>query len=168
FPECPATPAKPREDLCRNETTFWPASHPPPLNRHLTKSRLNDAPPLCEMQRNANCRGIERNTWNRPGREWMSTSSVAFAGRHRSKSSRTAISSKWLGRAGVACLVVVCGWTVDSNIINASAYPTIGSADHVEDIVRRVKLAERSTIEVIHETFAALPEQPAVVAAITQ
>jgi hypothetical protein len=27
------------------------ALHPPELNWHLTKSRLNDAPPLCEMQR---------------------------------------------------------------------------------------------------------------------
>jgi hypothetical protein len=25
------------------------AQYPPPLNPHLTKNRLNDAPPLCEM-----------------------------------------------------------------------------------------------------------------------
>jgi len=71
------------------------------------------------------------------------------------------------GGAAVACLVVGCGWTVYSNIIGASAYPTIGNADHVEAVARRPKLAERSTMQVIHETFAALPEQPAVVAAIT-
>jgi hypothetical protein len=31
------------------------ALHPPELNWHLTKSRLNDAPPLCEMQRRKFC-----------------------------------------------------------------------------------------------------------------
>src|SRR5215813_5240205 len=31
------------------------ALHPPELNWHLTKSRLNDAPPLCEMQRRESC-----------------------------------------------------------------------------------------------------------------
>src|SRR3569833_1464140 len=31
------------------------ALHPPELNWHLTKSRLNDAPPLCEMQRRSIC-----------------------------------------------------------------------------------------------------------------
>jgi hypothetical protein len=64
--------------------------------------------------------------------------------------------------------VIGCSWTVYSNIIGASAYPTIGEADHVEAVVRRATLAERSNVQVIHETFAALPEQPAVVAAITQ
>src|SRR5690349_11784765 len=31
------------------------ALHLPELNWHLTKSRLNDAPPLCEMQRPESC-----------------------------------------------------------------------------------------------------------------
>jgi hypothetical protein len=70
------------------------------------------------------------------------------------------------GGAAVACLVIGCGWTVYSNIINASAYPTIGNADHVEAVVRRPKVAERATV--IHETFAALPAQPVVVATITR
>ena len=98
----------------------------------------------------------------------MSTSSVALAGRHRRKSSGKAVSHTLFGGAAIACLVIGCGWTVYSNIINASAYPTIGNADHVEAVVRRPKLAERSTVQVIHETFAALPAQPAVVAAITR
>jgi hypothetical protein len=63
--------------------------------------------------------------------------------------------------------VIGCGWTVYSNIINASAYPTIGNADHVEAVVRRPKVAERSTVQVIHETFATLAEQRPVVASIT-
>jgi hypothetical protein len=64
--------------------------------------------------------------------------------------------------------VIGCGWTVYSNIINASAYPTIGNADHVEAAVARPKLAERPTVQVIHETFAALAEQRPLVASITQ
>jgi hypothetical protein len=71
------------------------------------------------------------------------------------------------GGAAVACLVVGCGWTVYSNIIGASAYPTIGNAEHVEAVARRPKLDERSTVQVIHETFPAPPEMPAVVASIT-
>jgi hypothetical protein len=98
----------------------------------------------------------------------MSTSSVALAGRHRRKSSGKAIPHTLFGGAAVACLVIGCGWTVYSNIINASAYPVIGNADHVEAVMRRPKLAERSTVQVIHETFAALPERPAVVASITR
>jgi hypothetical protein len=97
----------------------------------------------------------------------MSTSSVALAGRHRRKSSGKAIPHTLFGGAAVACLVLGCGWTVYSNIINASAYPTIGDADHVEAVVRRPKLAERANVQVIHETFATLAEQRPVVASIT-
>jgi hypothetical protein len=98
----------------------------------------------------------------------MSTSSVALAGRHRKSSSRKARSHTLFGGAAVACLVIGSGWTVYSNIINASAYPTIGNAEYVEAVVRRPKLAERSTVQVIHETFASLAEQRPVVASITQ
>src|SRR6201995_127737 len=98
----------------------------------------------------------------------MSTSSVALAGRHRRKSSGKAVSHTLFGGAAAACLVIGCGWTVYSNIINASAYPTIGSADHVEAVVRRPTLAEPANVQVVHETFAALAEQRPVVASITQ
>src|ERR1700759_3316135 len=97
----------------------------------------------------------------------MSTSSVALAGRHRRKSPGKAVSHTLFGGAAVACLVIGCSWTVYSNIINASAYPTIGDADHVEAVVRRPKLAERSNGQGIHETFAALAEQRPVVASIS-
>jgi Tlde1 domain len=97
----------------------------------------------------------------------MSTSSVALAGRHRKSSSRKAKSHTLFGGAAVACLVIGSSWTVYSNIINASAYPTIGNADHVEAVVRGPKVAERSTVQVIHETFATLAEQRPVVVSIT-
>jgi len=90
-----------------------------------------------------------------------------LAGRRRKTSSPKAISHTLFSGAAIACLLIGCGWTVYSNIINASAYPTIGDADHVEAVVRRPKLAERSTVQVIHESFAALPRQSAVVASIT-
>src|ERR1700759_2249611 len=98
----------------------------------------------------------------------MSTSSVALAGRHRRKSSGKAISHTLFGGAAVACLVIACGWTVYSNIINASAYPTIGNADHVEAVVRRPKLADRSSVQIVHEIFATPPERAAVGASITR
>jgi hypothetical protein len=47
--------------LSRNGATNVRALVPPALNPHLTKSRLNDALRLCEMQRGAfDPRGIER------------------------------------------------------------------------------------------------------------
>ncbi len=97
----------------------------------------------------------------------MSTSSVALAGRHRRKSSGKAVSHALFGGTAIACLVIGCGWTVYSNIINASAYPVIGNADHVVAVMQRPKLAERANVQIVHETFAALPEQRAVVASIT-
>jgi hypothetical protein len=52
--------------MCGNARAFTDeignAQHPPALNLHLTKSRLNDAPRLCEMlRRNQPRRGVERN-----------------------------------------------------------------------------------------------------------
>src|ERR1700759_5724823 len=93
----------------------------------------------------------------------MSTSSVALAGRRRKSSSRGFVSHTLFGGAAIACLVLGASWTVYSNIIGASAYPTIGTAEHVE-LVKRTKLAERANVQVVHETFA---EKPAVVAAIS-
>jgi hypothetical protein len=52
----PVIGAHSRDTLARNDgidsgtdPVFQRASHLPALNRHLTKSRLNDAPRLCEM-----------------------------------------------------------------------------------------------------------------------
>ena len=89
----------------------------------------------------------------------MSTSSVALAGRHRRNSSGKAVSHTLFGGVAIACLVMGCSWTVYSNVINASAYPTIGNADHVEAVVRRPEFAERSNVQVMHETFATLADR---------
>jgi len=119
--------------------------------------------------------GIEGKSWVRPGRGWMSKSSVALvAGRVRKKSSAKGVTNRLVGGVAIACLVVGCGWTVYSNIIAASVYPTLGSAGYDEPVVARPKLAFRSTEQAVSDAFAALPaeaapviETPATVAAIS-
>ena len=113
-------------------------------------------------------RGIERNKWIRPGRGWMSKSSVALvAGRVR-KNSGNAVANHLFGGAAIACLVIGCGWTVYRNIIAASVYPTLGSAGYEEPVERRPKVASRSTAQMVGEAFAALREPaPAIASPVT-
>jgi hypothetical protein len=59
--------------------------------------------------------------------------------------------------------VVASGWTVYSNILSASVYPTIGSAGYDEPVVKRpAAVAARNVTRDITETFAALREPPAI------
>jgi hypothetical protein len=105
----------------------------------------------------------------------MSTSKVkTVAAGSRKKPSRKASLHNLLGGAAVACLVVGCGWTVYSNVIAASIYPTLGSARYEETVIKpQVRLAARSATQAVNEVFAALPEtapvisKPATVAPIT-
>jgi hypothetical protein len=93
----------------------------------------------------------------------MSKSTGALAARKRKSSSRKAISHNLAGGAAVACLVLGCGWTVYSNILSASVYPTFGSAGYDEPVVKRPAVASRSVIQNINDTFAALSgPQPAI------
>ena len=100
--------------------------------------------------------------------------STGRTARKRKSSSRKAISKQLFGGAAVACLVAGCAWTVHSNILSASVYPTLGSAGYDEPVVKSApRLASRSVAQAVSETFAALPaqapviEKPATVAAIT-
>src|SRR5262252_7786181 len=86
--------------------------------------------------------------WNCPGREWMSTSSVALSAGRRRKS-RNSVLKTLPGAIAVACLVLGSGWTVYTRIVAASVYPTIGDAEHVETFVRRPTLAARSSAEAV-------------------
>jgi hypothetical protein len=68
-----------------------------------------------------------------------------------------------------------CGWTVYTNILGASVYPTIGNAGYDESVAGGApEPATRSAAQAIHEAFAALPEQvqkvarPQAAAPITQ
>ena len=95
-----------------------------------------------------------------------------MAGRVRRKSSGKAISQKLFGGAAVACLVIGCGTIVYNNIIAASVYPTLGAADYDEPVIKRAKLAARTSAQAVSDAFAALPEtsvveKPAAVAAIS-
>jgi len=121
------------------------------------------------MQRlNPVWRDVEMKKWGHPWRGWMSESGVALVvGNIRKKSSGKA-SSRLLGGAAIACMVVGCGWTVYSNIIAASVYPTLGNTGYDEPVVRP-RVASRSTAQMIGDAFAALPviEKRTTVAAIS-
>ncbi len=91
----------------------------------------------------------------------MSTSSVAFAGGNRRKSSHRSIPHNLFGGAAVACLVFGCGWTVYTHVIAASIYPMLGSAGYDEPVIKPApKLAARNAADAIKQAFAALPTQP--------
>jgi hypothetical protein len=102
----------------------------------------------------------------------MSKSTAGLLVRKRKTSSRKAISPNLFGAAAVACLVLGCGWTVYSNILSASVYPTLGNAGYDEPVMRSPGVAARSATQAVSEAFAALPERapaiekPATVAAI--
>src|SRR6185437_2488472 len=106
---------------------------------------------------------IEGKKWGRPGRGWMSKSSVALvAGLGRRKASGKASKRLFCGTA-IACIVIGAGWTVYNNIIAASLYPTLGTASYDEPVFRP-RIASRSTAEIISDVFAALPEPTPVIA----
>jgi hypothetical protein len=59
----------------------------------------------------------------------------------------------------LACLVAGSGWTVYSKIINASAYPTLGTAGYDEPVLRPApRFATRNAAQAVNEAFAALPD----------
>jgi cell division protein FtsN len=105
----------------------------------------------------------------------MSTSAcVDFAASKPRRSSRKPISQNLFGGAAIACVVLGCGWTIYTNILTASVYPTLGSARYDEPVIKsQPRLAARTATEAINEVFAALPEaaprisKPATVAPIT-
>jgi hypothetical protein len=89
----------------------------------------------------------------------MSTSTAAliFAPRKPKKSPRKTSSSSLLGGVAIACLVAGCGWTVYTNIIAASVYPTLHSADYDEPVVKRpARAVARSASEAVNEVFASI------------
>jgi hypothetical protein len=107
----------------------------------------------------------------------MSTSTSAcvdFAASKPRRSSRKPISRNLFGGAAIACVVLGCGWTVYTNILSSSVYPTLGSARYDEPVIKsQPRPAARTATEAINEVFAALPEaapkisKPATVAPIT-
>src|SRR5690349_562653 len=88
----------------------------------------------------------------------MSTSRVALAARDR-KPSKNAFSPGLFGGAAIACLVLGSAYTVYSNIIAASVYPTLGDAAYDEPVVRArpQQLSDKNASQVVNDGFAALP-----------
>jgi len=104
----------------------------------------------------------------------MSKSTGSLTARKPKNSSRKAISRRLFGGVALACLVLGCGWTVYSNILSASVYPTLGDAGYDEPVIRRPPMvATRSVTQAVEDAFAALHEtapvieEPATVASIT-
>jgi len=104
----------------------------------------------------------------------MSKSTGSLTARKPKNSSRKAISRRLFGGVALACLVLGCGWTVYSNILSASVYPTLGNAGYDEPVIRRPPMvATRSVTQAVEDGFAALHEtapvieEPATVASIT-
>jgi hypothetical protein len=86
-----------------------------------------------------------------------------LAARNRRKSSLKTFSHKLVGGVAIVGLVVGSGWTVYSKIINANAYPTLGTAGYDDPVARVVpraapRLATRDTSQAVSEAFAALSD----------
>ncbi|TPQ32534.1 hypothetical protein C2U70_21515 [Bradyrhizobium guangdongense] len=85
------------------------------------------------------------------------------------KSSRKASSQNFVGAAAIGCLVLGCGWTVYSNIIASSPYPTLGVANYDEPVIKRApKVALREAGAAVKEVFALLPDRLQVAAPISR
>lgn len=74
-----------------------------------------------------------------------------------------------LGAAVIGCAVLGAGWTVYSNILGASVYPTVGSLGYDEPVIKRApKVALREAGDAIKEAFALLPDRLQVAAPISR
>jgi Tlde1 domain len=134
------------------------ASDSPALNPHLTKSRLNDAPHLCETHfRNLKFRRssraglcpnvprmhIDRSKGNGGASldaRRMSTSTSAcfdFVASYPRSSARKTRPFNFQGAAAVACLVLGCAWTLSANVFHADVYPQLGNVSFDSPVARR-------------------------------
>jgi Protein of unknown function (DUF2778) len=96
----------------------------------------------------------------------MSTSTRAchgFTVHPPRRSARKATGQNFFGGVAVGCLVLGCAWTVYANVLGASIYPTVTSADLEVAVVKR-SAAARSVLTVANSTI--VMEQPPAVAAL--
>jgi len=92
-----------------------------------------------------------------------------FSKHNSRKSSRKMTTTNWLGAAAIGCAVIGAGWTVYTNVLGASVYPTVGSAGYDEPVIKRApRVALREAGEAIRETFALLPDRLQVAAPISR
>jgi len=77
--------------------------------------------------------------------------------------------TNWLGAAAIGCVVMGAGWTIYSNVLGASVYPTVGSIGYDEPVIKRApRVALREAGEAIRDTFALLPDRLQVAAPISR
>src|SRR5262245_47808300 len=86
--------------------------------------------------------------------------------RNRRKPSRKGIPHYYLGRVAVAGLVLACTWTVYTNVIGASIYPSVSSAPFEAPVVKNsTTVAARAVRPAFNEIFASLEQRPLVMPA---
>ena len=85
---------------------------------------------------------------------------------NRRKSSRKGIPQHFLGGVAVAGLVLGCAWTVYTNVIGASIYPSVNSAAHEAPVVRNATMVAAGPVRpAFNEIFASLEQRPLVMPA---
>ena len=90
----------------------------------------------------------------------MSTSTGGVKTRKR-RNSRKASSPNFIGPAVIACLVLGCGYTVYSNVLGASIYPSMDSATYEAPVIKRTSSSFARSIPpstLINNVFADLPD----------
>ena len=81
---------------------------------------------------------------------------------NRRKPSRKGIPQYFLGGVAVTGLVLGCAWTVYTNVIGASVYPSVNSAAFEAPVVKNpTVVAARSVRPAFNEIFASLRAAPA-------
>lgn len=95
--------------------------------------------------------------------------SKKFSKNNSRKSSRNMTTTNWLGAAAIGCAVLGAGWTVYTNVLGASVYPSVGSTGFDEPVIKRApKVALREAGDAIKEAFALLPDRLQVAAPISR
>ena len=95
-----------------------------------------------------------------------STGALGLAATSRKKSSRKVISRHLLGSAAVAGLVLGCAWTVYTNVLGASIYPSVnGAALEAPAVKRTAAVATRPATPAFNDVFASLSAAPPAISA---
>src|SRR4029079_13601526 len=85
---------------------------------------------------------------------------------NRRKPSRRGVSQYLLGGVAVGGLMLACAWTVYTNVIGASIYPSVNSAAHEVPVVEdSTGVAARAVQPAFNEIFASLEQRPLVMPA---
>jgi hypothetical protein len=88
------------------------------------------------------------------------------AAHNRRKSSRKGIPQYFVGGVAVAGLVLGCAWSVYTNVLGASVYPSVNSAAFEAPVVKdTTTVAARPVQPAFNEIFASLPQQSLVIPA---